>query len=68
MPKDSLTVTDNRTGKQYELPIQDGTIHATDLRKIQLTPDDRREIDALLPAGIAAGTRYAEGGMKTINR
>jgi len=35
---------------------------------IQLTPDDRREIDALLPAGIAAGTRYAEGGMKTINR
>ena len=40
MPKDSLTVTDNRTGKQYELPIQDGTIHATDLRKIQLTPDD----------------------------
>ena len=40
MPKDSLTVTDNRTGKQYELPIQDGTIHATDLRTIQLTPDD----------------------------
>ena len=40
MPKDSLTVVDNRTGKQYELPIQDGTIHATDLRKIQLTPDD----------------------------
>jgi aryl-alcohol dehydrogenase-like predicted oxidoreductase len=35
---------------------------------IQLTADDLREIDALLPAGIAAGTRYAEGGMKTINR
>jgi aryl-alcohol dehydrogenase-like predicted oxidoreductase len=35
---------------------------------IHLTPDDLREIDALVPAGIAAGTRYAEGGMKTINR
>ncbi|PYO41321.1 MAG: citrate (Si)-synthase [Gemmatimonadetes bacterium] len=40
MPKDSLTVIDNRTGKQYELPIQHGTIHATDLRQIQLAPDD----------------------------
>src|SRR2546427_8154845 len=40
VPKDSLTVIDNRTGKQYELPIQDGTIHATDLRQIQLAPDD----------------------------
>jgi len=35
---------------------------------IRLTPDDFREIDALLPPGIAAGTRYAEGGMKTINK
>ena len=25
---DTLTITDNRTGKQYELPIQDGTIRA----------------------------------------
>jgi len=40
VPKDSLTVIDNRTGKQYELPIQHGTIHATDLRQIQLAPDD----------------------------
>jgi len=40
VPKDSLTVIDNRTGKQYELPIQDGTIHATDLRQIQLAADD----------------------------
>jgi aryl-alcohol dehydrogenase-like predicted oxidoreductase len=35
---------------------------------IHLTPDDFREIDALLPPGIAAGTRYAEGGMQTINK
>ncbi|HXF94811.1 MAG TPA: citrate synthase [Gemmatimonadales bacterium] len=40
MPKDTLTVTDNRTGKTYELPIQDGAIRATDLRKIKTGPDD----------------------------
>ena len=34
MPKDSLSITDNRTGKTYEVPIQDGTIRALDLRKI----------------------------------
>jgi citrate synthase len=37
---DTLTVTDNRTGKTYELPIQDGTIRAMDLRKIKAAPDD----------------------------
>jgi citrate synthase len=40
MSKDSLTVTDNRTGKQYELPIQDGTIKAMDLRQIKTADDD----------------------------
>src|SRR6187549_55138 len=37
---DTLTVTDNRTGKTYELPIQDGTIRAMDLRKIKVTADE----------------------------
>jgi citrate synthase len=37
---DTLTITDNRTGKSYELPIQDGTIRATDLRKIKVSDDD----------------------------
>ncbi len=37
---DTLTVTDNRTGKSYELPIQDGTIKAMDLRQIKTGPDD----------------------------
>ena len=37
---DSLTITDNRTGKQYELPIQDGAIRATDLRKIRVDAED----------------------------
>ncbi len=37
---DTLTVTDNRTGKQYEIPIQDETIRATELRKIKVKDDD----------------------------
>ena len=34
---DTLTVTDNRTGKTYTLPIVDGTIRAADLRQIKVT-------------------------------
>jgi citrate synthase len=37
---DTLTVIDNRTGRQYELPIHDGTVRATDLRQIKAAPDD----------------------------
>jgi citrate synthase len=37
---DTLTITDNRTGKQYEIPIQDGTIRAMDLRQIKVVPDE----------------------------
>ena len=37
---DTLTITDNRTGKQYEVPITDGTIKAMDLRKIKHGDDD----------------------------
>jgi len=37
---DTLTVTDNRTGKSYEIPIEDNTIRATELRKIKTTDDD----------------------------
>ena len=40
MGKDTLTVTDNRTGKIYELPITDGTIRAMDLRQIKVSDDD----------------------------
>ena len=32
--RDSLTVTDNRTGQTYELEITDGTIRAADLKQI----------------------------------
>jgi citrate synthase len=37
---ETLTVTDNRTGATYELPIADGTIRATDLRQIKVGEDD----------------------------
>ncbi|HVF66648.1 MAG TPA: citrate synthase [Pyrinomonadaceae bacterium] len=33
--KETLTITDNRTGRQYEVPITDGTIRAMDLRQIK---------------------------------
>ena len=37
---DSLSVTDNRTGKTYELPISDGTVRGMDLRQIKVHEDD----------------------------
>ncbi len=40
MATDSLSVTDNRTGKTYELPISEGTIKAIDLRQIRTGEDD----------------------------
>jgi citrate synthase len=38
--KNSLTVKDNRTGKEYELPIENDTIRAMDLRQIKVKEDD----------------------------
>ena len=38
---DTLTITDNRTGKQYELPITEGTIRANDLKQIKTADDDQ---------------------------
>jgi citrate synthase len=40
MTKETVTLTDNRTGKTYELPIQNDTINAMDLRQIKVNPDD----------------------------
>jgi citrate synthase len=37
---DTLTITDNRTGKQYDIPVTDGTIRATDLRQLKVAADD----------------------------
>ena len=40
MAKDTLTVTDNRTGKSYELPVSNGCIKSMDLRQIKTGPED----------------------------
>jgi citrate synthase len=40
MTRNSLSVTDNRTGKTYEIPIEHGAIRAVDLRQMRTGPDD----------------------------
>jgi len=40
MSSNTLTITDNRTGETYEVPIQDETINAIDLRKIKVQADE----------------------------
>ena len=40
MSQNTLTITDNRTGKQYDLPIENGTIRAMDLRQIKVADED----------------------------
>ncbi|MGB8509956.1 MAG: citrate synthase [Pyrinomonadaceae bacterium] len=40
MSADTLTITDNRTGKQYEIPIENETIKAMDLRQIKASDED----------------------------
>ena len=37
---ETLTVTDNRTGRSYEMPLEHGTVKAMDLRQIKTDPDD----------------------------
>ena len=40
MASETLTIIDNRTGKQYEIPIKNGAVKATDLFQIRVTEDD----------------------------
>ena len=40
MARDSLTITDNRTGNTYEIPIEHETIRAIDLRQIKVQESD----------------------------
>ena len=40
MPEDTLSVTDNRTGRSFEIPIEDGAIHATALRQMKVDDED----------------------------
>jgi citrate synthase len=40
MSEQTLTLTDNRTGKSYTLPVEHGTVRAMDLRQIKTGADD----------------------------
>ncbi len=40
MGKNTLSITDNRTGKTYEIEVTDGTIRTMDLRQIKVSDDD----------------------------
>ena len=40
MAAETLTIIDNRTGKQYEIPIKNGSIKATDLFQIRVSEDE----------------------------
>ena len=40
MSNDTLTITDNRTGKSYDVPVDYSTIKALDLRQIKVDPDE----------------------------
>jgi citrate synthase len=37
---DTLTITDDRTGKKYQVPVVNGAIKAMDLRQIKVSPED----------------------------
>ncbi len=39
-PKNTFTITDNRTGKSYEIPLVNGNVRAMDLRQIKVNPED----------------------------
>ena len=54
MSKDSLTVTDNRTGKSYEIANENGAIKALDLRQIKAGDTGGRS-----PVGRPASSRRA---------
>ncbi|MFN2277340.1 MAG: citrate/2-methylcitrate synthase, partial [Candidatus Promineifilaceae bacterium] len=40
MSTNTFTITDNRTGKSYEIPVEHDTINAMDLRQIKVNEDD----------------------------
>ncbi|MGH9574373.1 MAG: citrate synthase [Candidatus Acidiferrales bacterium] len=39
-PRETLSITDNRTGRQYEIPVKNDTIRAIDLRQIKVNESD----------------------------
>src|SRR5437763_753288 len=63
---ETLTITDNRTGKSYEIPIEDGTIRGTELRKIKTDDDECRYMQLMrmidkMPTRAACAYRHNRG-------
>ena len=63
MPKNSLSLTDNRTGKSYEIPIEDGAVRALDLRQIKV--DDKDFGFGRLQAATAPRTNNLNGTIRS---
>ncbi|MCS6816744.1 MAG: citrate (Si)-synthase, partial [Blastocatellia bacterium] len=40
MAKDTLTVIDNRTGRSYEVPIEEGAVRAMEFRRVKVGEGD----------------------------
>jgi citrate synthase len=58
VPDESLTIRDNRTGEEVEIPIADGTIHATALRRLGLMSYDPAFLNT---ASTRSGITYIDG-------
>jgi citrate synthase len=55
---ETLSIRDNRTGNEVEIPITDGTIHATDLRQLGLMSYDPAFLNT---ASTRSGITYIDG-------
>ena len=62
---ESLTVRDDRTGKTYVIPIEDGAIRATEINKIRTAADDpgllTYDPGFMATAAVKSGITYIDG-------
>src|ERR1700756_1223185 len=58
MAEETLTIRDNRTGTEVEIPITDGTVNATDLRQLGLMSYDPAFLNT---ASTRSGITYIDG-------
>ena len=67
-PRQSLTVTDNRTGHTYELPVEDGAVRASELKKIKLDDDDDPGLASFDPGFFNTASCQAQSLSSTATR
>src|SRR5579864_1095820 len=58
MAEETLTIRDNRNGTEVEIPIEDGTIRATDLGRLGLMSYDPAFLNT---ASTRSGITYIDG-------